>query len=212
MTGANPYWDEVLAWAQTNPVGQLVLGHDRYQRLGLPYPRYDTFEQHPFIAAMELRERLVRRHAWTITDPDTVAFVAEHAGTSVLDPMAGTGYWARLLTDLGVDVAASDLQPPPADDLYYPVVTGDAVDAVRLHGDRTLLLAWPPCGDPIGADVLENYTGDRVVFLGEVDGNCGDDRMRHLLATEWRQVAEHEPPQWLGQHELVVVYDWRDTS
>jgi len=43
------------------------------------------------------RQKLVRKFCWTIPDPDTVTFVAQHAHGGLVDPMAGTGYWPTYL-------------------------------------------------------------------------------------------------------------------
>lgn len=203
----NPYWDAVKTWASRNPVGQMVLGW-RYAAEGLDLPHADEVPEHMFIDARLTREDLVRRYAWTITAPDTVQFVHEHVGSVVVDPLAGNGYWAYLLTRASGTrmVAASDTNQPV--ETWCPVAVADAAQAVRnFDGWPTLLLAWPPSADPTGADVLEAYTGNRVVFLGELDGSCGGDRMRDLLRTEWSPVAKHQPAQWNSYHDVVVVYE-----
>lgn len=205
----NAYWDAVLEWATGNPFGQMVLGW-RFQDLGL--------DQRPMrrpsgtsITGIVLRQELVQRYAFTISAPDTVAFVAEHAGPAVIDPMASTGWWASLLAAAGADVYASDLQVWPGQ--HTPVAEADGVDAVLGQGDgRTLLLSWPPWRSPIGAALVDAYPGDRIVYMGELwdgreAGNCGDERMLRLLGKRWRAVAVHEPATWAGLHDMVVVYD-----
>lgn len=163
------------------------------------------------------RHDLTSQYAWTITDPATVAFVTEHCGPSVIDPLAGTGYWAWLLAQHGLDVAASDINPPDGDgntwhregNVFVPVVKADAVDAVTVHGDgRTLLLSWPPYDADIGHDVLKAYTGERVVYIGEGSGGCcGDEAMWSALESEWVEVVDHKPVQWFGLHDWVTVYE-----
>jgi hypothetical protein len=162
------------------------------------------------------RHDLTSRYAWTITDPATVAFVAEQAGLRIIDPLAGTGYWAWLLRQSGADVAASDLNPPDVakntwhreSTVHTEIAQADAVDAVTVLGDdRTLLLAWPPYGDPIGAAVLAAYRGPRVVYIGEGEyGCCGGEDMWTAIGSGWAQVAEHRPVQWWGIHDYVTVY------
>lgn len=161
------------------------------------------------------RNDLVRDYCWTITDPATLAFVAEHAGPAVVDIGAGTGYWAYQLVQLGVDVVAYDLAPPASSgnkwhstgEQWFPVKVGGP-KAARRHPDRTLLLSWPPYDEPMGADTLRAYRGSRVVYIGEGEGGCtGDDKFHDLLTDGWTQVAEHEPVQWSGLHDRVFVYD-----
>jgi hypothetical protein len=160
-----------------------------------------------FGASVQRRE-LVARYAWTVTDPATVAFVAEHAGPAVLDPMAGTGYWPSLLEQQGIDVAAYDAAPPGApgaDNVWHrdattwvPVLASHAPDVAAVHGaDRSLLLAWPPYDQPDGADTLRAYPGSRVIYIGESEGGCcGDDAMFAQFASDWQETASHLPVQW----------------
>jgi hypothetical protein len=213
-TLANPYWDAVRD--HVDPTGSLwgtptVDGLGRYRtpdgRIDLARWNQEALKRHDFTA----------RYAWTITDPATVDFVIRHAGPRLVDPLAGTGYWAWLLSQAGVDVVAYDQHPPTVDSesnrwhrnvaAHCPVMQGDAVDTVTVHGDRTLLLAWPPCASPLGADVLRAYAGPRVIYIGEGQfGCCGDDAMFDLLARDWVEVADHVPVQWDGLHDVVRVY------
>lgn len=202
-TYANPYWD-LLA--------DRVHHNERH-----------PWDPGPFVggdghwADYRRRQDLVSDYAWTISDPAAVAFVAEHSGARVIDPLAGTGYWAWLLQQHGADVAASDLNPADGPGsawhrggrVFTPVYRADAVDAVTTLGhDRTLLLSWPPYDDPIGARILAAYTGPRVVYIGETSGGCcGDDTMWSALESGWHEAAEHKPVQWWGLHDWITVYD-----
>lgn len=202
-TYANPYWDAV---------SDQVRESDMPWRPGLTVGGLGDWK--PMIR----RGDLTSEYAWTVTDPASVAFVAEHAGGRVIDPLAGTGYWAHILGQHGIDVAASDLNPPGtavnewhrAGKAFVPVAARDAVDAVE-ETDRTLLLSWPPYDDPIGAAVLNAYRGDRVIYIGEGEyGCCGTDEMFSAFESDWTQVAEHQPVQWYGMHDWITVYDRKD--
>jgi len=163
------------------------------------------------------RSKLVGQYAWTITSPETVAFVAAHAGAKVLDPLAGSGYWAYLLGQLGVDVFASDAEPPNlgvnpyhhTDAVHVPVARLDALESVATHGDgRVLLLSWPPHNTPLGAQILQCYPGDRVIYIGDrAGGGCGDAELFHIFDRYWTQVAVHLPVRFWGIHDRIVVYD-----
>lgn len=193
----NPYWDAVRDHISTT--GSLW---------GTPEVSYELAIR---------RTDLVRQYSWTITDPATVAFVASHSRGRVVDPMAGTGYWAWLLAQHGVHVAAYDLTPPQPDSeanryhrnatVHATVTQADALDAVARHSDRSLLLSWPPYGFD-ASPILDAYAGDRVIYIGEGEGGCcGDDAMFETLAKRWTNVAEHVPVQWLGLHDLVMVFE-----
>lgn len=165
---------------------------------------------------LERRADLVGRYAWTITSPETVAFVAEHSRGRIIDPMAGSGYWAYLLGQVGVDVLSFDETPPttavnnwhrPGVE-HAPVGLMDAATSAGMHSDRTLLLAWPPYDTSTGHETLIAYTGARVIYIGEGWGGCcGDDDMFAAFERDWVEVASHRPVQWMGIHDFVTVYE-----
>ncbi|MEE6176255.1 hypothetical protein [Mycobacterium sp. 050134] len=206
----NPYWDAVKHCVETETVGgEPVVGYFSVDR---------SVEEN--MARTPNRQRLVRKYCWTIPDPDTVAFVAEHADGGLVDPIAGTGYWAYLLGQLGVDVACYDLNPGTAlvtngwhdEDLYAWVHAKDCVEAVEMHPDRTLFLSWPPHGQDVGARILTAYRGARVIYVGDGRGGAtGDERMHQILDTEWSEVDSRQPVLWWGQHDRVTVYERRVT-
>lgn len=208
---ANPYWTAVKSHVGPHPVWRS--GPRCVDNLGLRAFYDPHFPQ---------RHPLVRRYAWTITAPETVAFVAEHSGGRLVDPLAGTGYWGLLLAASGVDVVSCDLHPADGgdanvwhkhQDAWVPVLRADAVDAVAVHADRTLLLSWPPYDDPLGDRVLAAYPGNRVIYIGEMEGGCcGDDDMFARLDRDWSEIATHEPVQWGGMHDYVTVYERREVS
>lgn len=175
---------------------------------GLPADRdYDRW-----IRDTPQRQEHVRRYSWTITDPATVAFVAQHSGGRMVDPMAGTGWWGLLLDQVGVDVVSSDVDPGgnhwhEGADLWVPIAAAEAYDAVTQHPDRTLFLAWPPYDRPDGVDTVRAYRGLRVIAITEGEGGCvGDDALFAEFDTNWVEVADHVPVQWFGMHDRVTVY------
>lgn len=208
MTVDNPYWDEVQPYLATDPwCGRKVI--DTYGMYS--QPRFEGFADRAL-----MRERLVGQYAWTVTDPDTVEFVAAHAGSNIVDPLAGSGYWAHVLRQHGASVAAYDLNPPSAGGNHWhkagiehvPVKQGDGPAVASAYPHRSLLLAWPPYDQPTGADILSAFAGQRVIYIGEGDGGCcGDDAMFTAFRTGWREVAERVPVQWDGIHDFVTVYD-----
>lgn len=208
----NPYWDAVRHLVVDEPIwgGPTVGGISSWRASGgHPGDLVDTFER---------RRELVGRYAWTITDPDTAAFVAEHAQDRAVDPIAGSGYWGYVLGQLGVDVVSYDVDPPSAGRNHYhkegrehvEVRAGDALHTVARHPDRTLLLAWPPYSRATGAATVNSYGGGRVIYIGEGPGGCcGDDDLFTAFDSDWKSVAEHWPVQWDGIHDRVTVYDRR---
>lgn len=195
----NPYWSQVVRGIEEQPAA----------------PDNARSWWPGFLDDRANRRRLTDAFSWTITDPATVRFVAEHAGPRLIDPMAGTGYWAYLLRQLGIRAIASDVDPPDlganpwhAGSTHCHVRVRRGAEAVTAAGSarRTLLLSWPPMGTPDGADILAAYPGDRMIYIGDPDCT-GNERMYELIEQGWHRIAYHEPVRYDGIDDLVMVYD-----
>lgn len=205
MTIDNPFWDAVKDCVEPDSIsGSPVVGQ---------YRLYQSVEE--TLAKTPNRQRLVRQYCWTIPDPDTVTFVAEHARGGLVDPIAGTGYWAYLLGQVGVDVVCYDLNPGTVlhhngwhgEDLYAPVGASDGTDAVALHSDRTLFLSWPPYETEAGARILTAYAGNRLIYIGEGQGATGNAELNQILEKEWTEVDSRQPVQFWGVQDRLTVYE-----
>ncbi|OIN80619.1 hypothetical protein K3U93_09125 [Mycobacterium malmoense] len=205
MSIDNPFWEAVKDCVAVDSFrGTPVVGEFRLDQ---------TVEES--MARLPNRQQLVRKYCWTIPDPDTVAFVAKHAHGGLVDPIAGTGYWAYLLAQAGVDVVCYDRNPGTAlhtngwhgDDLYAEISAKDGAEAVALHPDRTLFLSWPPHAQDVGARIVLAYEGKRVIYIGETEGHTGDDELRRILETDWTEVDSRQPVQWWGVHDRVTVHE-----
>lgn len=208
----NPYWDQVkhLVSDSQYPYEGPQIGDIMNYRLpndGTGY--FDTFK---------LRRALTSKYSWSMPSPEAIEFVVKHANGSILDPMAGSGYWEYVLRQSGVDCVAFDLNPPQPDqavNIYHletatfvPVTQADAAVAAALAvPGQSLFLSWPPMDDS-GARALRAYPGNRVIYIGEGNGGCtGDDQLFTLLDEWWQMSEVHKLPQWSGIHDYIAVYD-----
>lgn len=206
-TETNDYWEAVRDFLEPDSLAGGALVVDNYGSLAHRRDRTGYQERCD-------RMELTSRYSWTVTAPETVGFVVEHCGNLVVDPLAGSGWWAHLLGDAGVTVIASDQHQPGGSNTYHrhtthvPVAELDAAAAVDLAPDgATLLLSWAPMDDT-AYRAVKAFRGTRLIHIGEGWGGCtGDDDLFELLGREWAQVAEHRPIQFYGLHDYVTVYD-----
>ncbi|SPM43180.1 hypothetical protein MNAB215_5402 [Mycobacterium numidiamassiliense] len=208
----NPYWDTVKDSVETDTRlgGGPVVGFYDLKR---------TVQEN--LARSPNRQALVRKYSWSIPDPETVEFVAQHAHNGLVDPIAGTGYWAYVLGQLGVDVVCYDLKPGAmlhvngwhGEDLYADVCARDCAEAVALHSDRTLFLSWPPHGQDVGQRTLLAYQGQRVIYIGEGPGGAnGNDAMHMIIDRDWTEIDSRQPVKWWPQRDRVTVYQRREPA
>lgn len=167
------------------------------------------------------RDRLTAQYAWAIPTEQVIRQLAVFS--PIVDVGCGSGYWAKLLRDVGAEVLAVDASPPlegknhwhqrkpprlPREVTLRHYVDIERADAAtyEVPRDHTLLLVWPPYADPMAATVLSRYRGNRVVYVGERGGCTADAAFEAALDTEWTLVAAHEIPQWDGLRDRVYVY------
>ena len=164
----------------------------------------------------ERRRELASAFSWAIPTEHALAVLAKHA--PLVECGAGVGYWAALLRARGVDAVAYDLVPPGGGrrNAYHrgsrrpwtEVGRASAAAAARRHGDRALVLCWPPYDDDAGSyAALRAYRGEIVIHIGEHDdGATGSVRFHRELRLNWTPIEEVDLPHWPSLRDRVRVY------
>lgn len=159
----------------------------------------------------EGRFALCRKYAWAIPNDEALGVIAKYG--PIVEGGAGSGYWAHLLRERGVDVVAYDDAPYEnnwVDGRWTEVLVGSAA-AMAQHGDRTLLLVWPPYNKSMALDHLLAHNGQTVIYVGEGLGGCtADHAFHHYLEDHFEKVEEVNIPMWPGMHDGMEV--WRRKS
>lgn len=119
----NPYWDAVknlphddlASWRNDGrfyPRSYPEIGAVRRQRLSGEGVQLDPETSKAWDTGPS-RTELVKKYAFAIPSPATLEWLVEKLdGRPVLEVGAGTGYWAWMLTQMGIDVIAADNLPP----------------------------------------------------------------------------------------------------
>ena len=137
----------------------------------------DTIEER-----FEWRTCLCTYLAWAVPN-DRALEALQILGESILEIGAGTGYWAWLLSNAGVDIVAYDAADSHDGHKHrfrHGMVRDGGVEQAssKEHTGRALMLCWPDIvGDSalddadrgtFGVDTLRAYSGDTVVYIGEL--------------------------------------------
>jgi hypothetical protein len=146
-------------------------------------------------ADRENENATLRRYGFAVPTDSALGAIAIRSPAGVLEVGAGVGYWARQLSDRGVDVIAYDLAPPPSDQNkwftgstpWHPISAGDQRVALH-HPGRSLLLIWPTKNESWAAEALINYYnagGGCVFYVGDgPGGRTGDPTFHAILGQE----------------------------
>lgn len=218
---------EILSRVPKTPYTLKTVEQDRWcSKTGMPLaPPWDwvwvrdEFQDHAYQAwsdpdpcfLFSPRRDLITHYSWSIPTSTAIKAIAAHG--PVLDPLAGTGYWAGLLSQ-HTDVLASDIAPMFGNyyhgtgHRFYPMKRFDAVRAVQQWGaERTLLMSWPPYESTLATRMLMHYRGDTIAYVGEHSGGCcADETFFRTLHAGWEEVEAYEIPQWMGMHDYVSIH------
>lgn len=104
---------------------------------------------------------------------------------AALDPLAHTGFHAKVLCAHGLCVEAADLAPSMA---CWGEVTKRTVSETQWgqYGEGwALFLSWLPHWSEIGDEALKDFRGDAVVVLGDNGDWTATEHFRRRLSCQW---------------------------
>ncbi|WP_149563014.1 hypothetical protein [Streptomyces cacaoi] len=163
--------------------------------------------------SMLRRQYLSRIYSWALASRTAVDWAVRSLdGRKLVEVGAGTGYWASLLADRGLDVLATDQHVHRngyADMFRFAAVQPlDAPTAAARHPDRVLGLWWPPRDDPMAVDTLRAYRGEHLLYVGDArGGQCADAAFFDELESGWHPVSSCPLTlRWLGNSDGATLY------
>jgi hypothetical protein len=199
----NPYFDLMLD----------VPARDRWGRYAYSLPVV-------FGASFELSYRIMAaggdmfrprlRYSWSVPTPSDLTLLTELCrDRGVVEIGAGGGYWAWMLTQCGVDVAAYDIAPGRTrwfTGTPWHDVAQAGPQAAAEHPGKALMLCWPMEDDPVAAQALDAYRGDTLIFIGD-PASCGDGAFWQQVKRGWDEqlCAVDHYPYW-GLRDLLSIF------
>jgi len=171
----------------------------------------------------DMRHDLVSEYSFTIPYYEVLKKVASYS--PIVEIGAGSGYWARCLSEMRADVIAYDRLPPGGknpwewykgnpwfDDSWYPILEGDE-SAAAHHPDRSLLLAWPVPLNPMAYNALAGYKkagGSTLIYIGDPHpASSGDEHFYQLLYAH-KEIERIDLYGWPGINEKLLIYSLRE--
>ncbi|CAK0810483.1 unnamed protein product [Prorocentrum cordatum] len=158
------------------------------------------------------------------------AIVAEAAGVlrglgaaGLIDPLAGSGWHARLWQDVGrMQVVALDSYPVRPVPWINVEVVADSRKVLGwgvagAEGGPSLqawilFLSWPPHSpERVGLELLQRWPGDFLVYVGErgswtEEGLTGGRALLDAIQADWEPVRSWAIPRWPGYEDDLTVY------
>lgn len=150
------------------------------------------------------RDSMTLRYSFAVPTALALETIDRHTD-KIVDMGGGSGYWAYLLNNRGLEVESFDnwtWEKP--EQLWFPVKTGDT-KALTAYWDWALLLVWPP-RDGMPQDALDSWAGTTFIYVGEVLRGNGDHRFFATLEDEWTLVERVEIPHWFNRSDALFVF------
>lgn len=156
--------------------------------------------------------QLIRNYAEAV--PNTAALNALCQLGPLLEIGAGTGYWARLLQDRGVDVLPVDVGADHrrswglGESPWTDLVEADH-RAVAVHTARVPFVCWPPRPRGFMPELLQLATQDTLALV--TDGPApfpehADPLYSALEAGGWTRALRQALPSWPGRYDHLAIW------
>lgn len=160
--------------------------------------------------SFKLRTELIPRYSFAVPNDEAIQAI-KSLNLPIIEIGAGTGYWANLIAQSGVDIICFDTYCTKYHhgewiNCWYEVRNGGP-EKIKENPNRALFLCWPDYEKAMASDCLENYTGDIVIYVGERGGGCtANDKFFAILDKDFELIKTIEIPQWWGIHDSLFIY------
>lgn len=214
---AGSEWDQEIPEGTLNPYWEIIRQLP-LESMGMAWERRPEPSTHVFtgsapgIRYFADRFALCGTYSWSIPSPGDIAWIKDTlGGRGVVEPGAGTGYWAWQMEQAGIDVAAyepNEVADNKFADREWTTLLREDHSAPGHHPDRALFLCWPSYSDPWAAQALSCYAGDMLIYAGEPEGGCtAGDEFYRLLEAEWDEIGDSaKHVSYWGIHCYLTAY------
>lgn len=158
----------------------------------------------------KFRHDLVKQYAWAVPNNEAIEAI-KTIGKAVLEIGAGSGYWAKVLSSVGVQVLAFDNRNGGYEfSKDWFTVNNGSVEQIKANADKALMLCWPNYDDPFAFNATIEYMrnkGKTLIYIGESTWGCtGCNKFHKLLDKCWKLEKVIDIPQWSMIHDRLYIY------
>lgn len=166
-----------------------------------------------FLSAFRVREECCNKYSFAVPNKDAIDAIVKYS--PIVEIGAGTGYWAKLISEAGGKIRAYDSFD--WEDLklgeFFPVKKGSFEKVKAASKKHTLFLCWSPYNESLAYDCVKNFKGRFVIYVGEPVGGCTACEKYHAYMNKhFKVVEEVEIPQWEAVHDRLIVWERKMTD
>lgn len=150
--------------------------------------------------------------SWHIPNEELVEKIVKHS--PIISVGAGYAYTESIAKSRGCDIVCSDISPDEENgwckggNNRCEILKISADEAIKMHADRNVYMAWPPYDDPMAYEVVEKMEIGRIlIYVGEGDGGCtGDFNFFEYLDKNFKVIDSINIPSWSGIYDNCTIY------
>lgn len=155
------------------------------------------------------RRWMTKKFSWAVPSEAALDVISKYG--SMVEIGAGTGYWAKLLKERGVNILPFEKyfyedNPYGHTEEWTEVCEGDESILDKFHKSVNLFLCWPPAGESMAYDCVVNFKGEYIMYIGEIYGCTADDDFHCEIYDNWEEVEHCDIPNWHGASDALYVY------
>ena len=136
--------------------------------------------------SITFEEYFWKRYGFILPDKHSIENIKEFADETILEIGSGTGLYAKLLQNNGVNVIATDNLEGNYKEWYektwVDIEKIDAVEAVKKYKDiNSLMIVWPG-NEQVWVDAVNNFKGNKLIYVGD----SGPKELHEMIESEWK--------------------------
>lgn len=158
----------------------------------------------------DYRSRYVDVFTWAIPCVPALLEIAKYE--KIIELYSGTGYWAHLLSKLGVNIKCFDnfsWKQYTENKNFGKYFEIDHVKNLKNYNlqDCNLMISWPPYDDTKCLNYIKEINPNILIYIGEWAGGCnGFDQFFHHIENNYIEEKCIEIPQWSGIHDYLWIF------
>jgi hypothetical protein len=166
---------------------------------------------HSDFSTSSQRDIFCTNYSFAIPNINALLAIKRHVNNNLLFEIgAGSGYWAKLLNLLDVNIICFDDFSLNWNLRYFPIHSTknfngkEFINSILFKNAQHLFICWPYADYAI--KYLREFKGEYVYYCGEGNsGCCAGSDFFDLLNKNFEQIKHINIPQWRGIHDYFEI-------
>lgn len=156
------------------------------------------------------RDYFVDYFSWAIPNPTVIKTIVQFCGKDpIVELGCGTGLWSMMLAIDGCCILPVDIVNTKKQQRFVKV-ENKAIDEILTNDcvANVLFICWPVYDDDLAVNTLQQFTGNKLIYIGEYTGCCANDAFFEEIDKSWKCINQSDSLQsWPGIYDTLTMYE-----